>query len=53
MPFFVLAGLILITLPVCICILPQLRESPPSEEKTKNATAWKFVKIPAFDIVGR
>jgi hypothetical protein len=78
MPFFVLAGLILITLPVCICILPKTSEglflrpsslniatvhtmeiynslsaAPSSEKKENNASLWKFLKIPAFDIVGR
>ncbi|CAB3998832.1 MFS-type transporter SLC18B1 [Paramuricea clavata] len=53
MPFFVLAGLILITLPVCICILPKVHQAAPSEEeggKTKPSL-WKFIKIPAFTII--
>ncbi|XP_028406119.1 MFS-type transporter SLC18B1-like isoform X2 [Dendronephthya gigantea] len=50
-PFFVLAGLILLTLPVCICILPKVHDAGESEEGSTDATLWKFLKIPAFDII--
>ncbi|XP_046858315.1 MFS-type transporter SLC18B1-like [Xenia sp. Carnegie-2017] len=53
LPFFVLAGLLLVSLPIVVCTLPHVSEESSSKDEDieTKPSLWKFLKIIAFDVI--